>query len=68
MKCLSGVINFINDFYKKTGSKINESNLIYIRLHPCLIRNEALKRILSMQEISKKYRFEYTEIKRYRNR
>ena len=59
LACLSGAINFQNDFYKKTGSTINENNLIYIRLHPFLIRKEALKRILSMQEISKKYRFEF---------
>lgn len=57
--CLSGVINFRNDFHKKTGSTISDSNLIYIRLHPFLLKKEALKRILSMQEISKKYRFEF---------
>ncbi|MBI96763.1 hypothetical protein CL656_06430 [bacterium] len=59
LACLSGVINFRNDFHKKNCSTIKENNLIYIRLHPCLIKKEALKRILSMQEISTNYRFEF---------
>ena len=57
--CLSGVINFRNDFHKETASTTNDSKLIYIRLHPILLKKEALKRILSMQEISKNYRFEF---------
>ena len=57
--CLLSVIKFKNKSQKATQSIIDNMKFINIRLHPCLNKKEALRRIFCIKEIPKNLRINF---------